>query len=207
MALRGQSQQPSKKVIPVIGTNRPLDPARPIARWHRPSSPCDAQPLHMTIAVHMENLEPQLPQQTVSIRIEYGTHIQEHKYNVDPAQLEVTRRELGQVQVDIGKDVVGGDLLRLPISAIPPFGGVGFGGGTGSLGSLLGWILGPLGVFTETVKVFINTPLAGAVLGVITKEVIEHICKAIRKQISDSGTKRKVKVVLYGPDGKEIKWE
>jgi hypothetical protein len=109
----------------------------------------------------------------------------------------------------------GGPSFPLEVGATSGIGaavGAVFSGSVGAVvGGVLGCFVGSAWAIvqhaTETVKVFINTPIGGATLGIITKQVVEQVCKTIAKQISESKAKRKINVVLYGPDGNKIDWQ
>jgi hypothetical protein len=58
---------------------------------------------------------------------------------------------------------------------------------------------------TPPVRIFIETTIAGSALTVLTKKVIDSVCTEVAKRVAESKLKR-AKVLLYGPDNKEINW-
>ena len=59
---------------------------------------------------------------------------------------------------------------------------------------------------TPPVRVFIETAIVGPALSTLVKIVIENVCKKLKKEVEKTEIKH-AKVLLYGPDGKEIKWD
>jgi hypothetical protein len=55
------------------------------------------------------------------------------------------------------------------------------------------------------IKVFIEGSASGAVLTTVTKVITESVCAKIRQNLESR--KKKTKVLLYSPEGKEIDWE
>ena len=54
--------------------------------------------------------------------------------------------------------------------------------------------------------VFIGTSVVGPAAAAVTKSVVETISSSMNERRKNARL-RKIKVLLYGPDGKEIKWE
>jgi hypothetical protein len=59
---------------------------------------------------------------------------------------------------------------------------------------------------TPPVRVFIETAIAGPALSTLVKMIVENVCKKLKRDVEKTKIKH-AKVLLYGPDGKEIKWD
>jgi hypothetical protein len=68
---------------------------------------------------------------------------------------------------------------------------------------LVGWAVHLF--HTPPVRIFIETTIAGPALTALTKKIIESVCTEVAKRVAESKLKR-AKVLLYGPDNKEINW-
>ena len=82
--------------------------------------------------------------------------------------------------------------------------------GTGALpsylpGGLWGWIGGAIGSPStiHVVKIFIETAIAGPALTALINLLVKSLVEDVKKKLADSKLKD-AKIILYGPDGKEI---
>jgi hypothetical protein len=151
-----------------------------------------------------ETAELQRKQKQVTIRIEGKEESVEETFIVDDAllldatqlqkfSLPSSEAESGDLTHGIARPALSWGLAPVGIVGLP------FAAFDNILGDVARHIVDTAKPVAHTIKVFIKTPGGGAFLGLIIRQVVEHVCKQLKTP--------KRKVLLYGPDGKQIDWE
>jgi hypothetical protein len=147
-------------------------------------------------ARHRQTAESRPKQNRVTIRIECGKNSAEETFYLD-GNLLLDAARLQRFSLPDPEKAGGRYISPVGVIGLAAAGFIG--------GFSISDILGAAQHAAQTVKVFIDTLIVGVALGVITKQVLEQVGKMIEKQLAESKAKREITVVLYGPDGKQIK--